>query len=117
MKASDIMAILDAQVLCGREYLEEVDIHSAFGADMMSDMLAYPVDPNTLILTGTINQHVIRTIEMLDIRCVVFVRGKRVPDDILSIARELDLVVLNTDKTLYTSCGLLYEAGLRSCTR
>ncbi len=116
MTAEKIKQILDAQVLTGAEFLDEVDVDSAFGADMMSDVLAF-VKPTTLILTGMINMHVIRTAEMLELRCVVFVRGKHVPDDVLDAARALDLVVLNTDKTLFTSCGLLYEAGLRGCTR
>ncbi len=111
------MKILNAKVLCGDEQLEDVEIATAFGADMMSDMLAYRLDQSTLLLTGTVNPHVIRTAEMLDIRCIVFVRGKIVPEGILEDARELDLVVLNTDKTLFTACGLLYEAGLRSCSR
>jgi len=117
MKATEIKSILGAEVLCGAEHLESVEIDSAFGADMMSDMLAYHLDQSTLVLTGTVNQHVIRTAEMLDIRCVVFVRGKSVPEEIISGARELDIIVLNTDKTLFTACGVLYEAGLRSCSR
>ncbi len=117
MKATEIRRILNAEVLCGAEYLEEVEIGSAFGADMMSDMLAYPLNQSTLVLTGTVNQHVIRTVEMLDIRCVVFVRGKSVPEGIISDARKLNIIILNTDKTLFTACGVLYEAGLRSCLR
>ncbi|HWQ57635.1 MAG TPA: DRTGG domain-containing protein [Clostridia bacterium] len=111
------MRILDARVLCGDEHLEQVEIDSAFGADMMSDMLAYQLDQSTLVLTGTVNQHVIRTVEMLDIRCIVFVRGKTVPEEIVGGAQELGLILLHTDKTLFTACGLLYEAGLRSCSR
>ena len=62
MKATEIRRILDAEVLCGAEYLEEVEISSAFGADMMSDMLAYHLDQSTLVLTGTVNRHVIHTV-------------------------------------------------------
>lgn len=117
MKASQAMEILEAQVLCGGEYLDEFEIESAFGADMMSDILAFHVQPSTLILTGTINHHLMRTLEMLDIRCALFVRGKTVPEEIISAARELNMILLNTDKTLFTSCGLLYLGGLRSCAR
>lgn len=116
MKVSEVQKILDATVLCGEELVNVVEIDSAFGADMMSDVLAF-VMPTTLILTGMINMHVIRTAEMLDLRCIVFVRGKAVPDDVLQAAIALDMILLSTDKTLFTSCGLLYEAGLRGCTR
>ncbi len=111
------MGILDARVLCGGAHLDETEITSAFGADLMSDMLAYELNNSTLVLTGTVNQHLIRTAEMMDIRCIMFVRGKAVPEEVLADARALDLIVLHTDKTLFTACGLLYEAGLRSCSR
>ncbi len=117
MKASQIKQILDAEVLCGEQHLEGFEVESAFGADMMSDMLAFYVKPSTIVLTGTINQHLLRTAEMLDLRCVLFVRGKTVPEEIINTAREMDMIIMNTDKTLFTSSGLLYEAGLRSCTR
>lgn len=117
MKASEVKKILNAQVLCGNEYLDSFEIESAFGADMMSDILAFHVNPSTLILTGMINQHLMRTAEMLDVRCVLFVRGKPVQEEIISAAREMKMILLNTDKTLFTSCGLLYAAGLRSCSR
>ena len=116
MKVSEIQRILDAEVLCGDEFVAITEVDSAFGADMMSDVLAF-VTPTTLILTGMVNMHVIRTAEMLDLRCIVFVRGKKVADEILDAARALDMIVLSTDKTLFTSSGLLYMAGLRGCTR
>ncbi len=116
MKASEVKKILGAKVLCGEAMLDAIEVDTAFGADMMSDVLAF-VKPTTLILTGMVNLHVIRTAEMLDSRCVVFVRGKNITEDILQAARELDLILLTTDKTLFTACGLLYEAGLRGCTR
>ncbi len=116
MKASEVKHILGAKTLCGDALLDTVEVDSAFGADMMSDVLAY-VQPTTLILTGMVNLHVIRTAEMLDSRCVVFVRGKTVTEEVLEAARELDMIILSTDKTLFTASGLLYEAGLRGCTR
>ena len=116
MKLSQVRDVLGAKVLCGEEFLDEVVVESAFGADMMSDVLAY-VRQHALIITGMLNTHVIRTAEMIDIRAVVFVRGKIVTPEIIEAANELDMIILGTDKTMFTACGLLYEAGLRSCTR
>lgn len=116
MKASKVKKILDAEVICGEEYLDQLEIDSAFGADMMSDVLAFVRD-RTLFLTGLLNAHVIRTAEMIDLRVVVFVRGKHPTDEIIDMAKELDMVILRTSKTMFTSCGLLYEAGLRGCER
>ena len=116
MKASEVVRILDAQVVCGEEYLEEIEVDWAFGADMMSDVLAFVCD-KTLFLTGMLNPHAIRTAEIMDIRCIVFVRGKKATEEMIELALEREMVLLATDKTLFTSCGLLYEAGLRGCPR
>ena len=115
MKISRVAEILNAEILCGDEYLD-TELSSAFGADLMSDVLAF-VEENKLILTGMVNLHVIRTAEMLDVHCILFVRDKKVPEEILERARDLDMVILRTEKTMYTACGMLYAEGLPGCTR
>ncbi|MGI6151368.1 MAG: hypothetical protein ACOYIR_05405 [Christensenellales bacterium] len=115
MKLSRIIDLLDANVLSGHAD-EDIEIASAFGSDMMSDVLAFDVE-NTLLLTGLINQHVIRTAELLDVKCVLFVRGKPVPEELVKQAEEAGICLLHTDKTLYVSCGILYNAGLPGCQR
>ena len=67
----------------------------------------------TLLLTGMINPQVIRTAEMVDMSVIIFVRGKVPDDNMLSLAEESDMAVLSTKKLMYTSCGLLYENGVR----
>ncbi|MEG1547336.1 MAG: DRTGG domain-containing protein [Clostridia bacterium] len=114
MKASEVASVLGAKVICGQKFLDEIEVDWAFGADMMSDVLAF-VCERTLFLTGMLNAHAIRTAEIMDIRCIVFVRGKQVTDEIKELAEERDMVILGTEKTMFTSCGQLYEAGLRGC--
>jgi predicted transcriptional regulator len=111
MVITEMMKILDARVLCGENDLGQ-EVHSACGSDLMSDVLAFVKDRSVLI-TGLTNIHVIRTAEMLDIHCIVFARGKVPGDDILEEANELGIVVLTTRHTTYTTCGLLYQAGMR----
>ncbi len=115
MTVREIQALLDATLICGEDKLDE-RIDAAFGSDLMSDALAF-VGDNTLLLTGLINHHVIRTAEMLDVFCVLFVRGKEVPGDLIKLAKELGVAVLSTNETLYTSSGKLYAAGLPGCER
>ena len=110
MKIAEVARILSADMLCCNDS-SGFEVTTAFGADMMSDVLAY-MDEETLLLTGLSNAHVIRTAEMLDLRCVVFVRGKTVSEEILEHAQDHGIVLLSTKKTLYESCGLLYQAGL-----
>ena len=115
MQVSQIIEILSAEVLCGEAHMSK-EIDAAFGSDMMSDVLAFATE-NTLLLTGLINTHVVRTAEMLDVRCIVFVRGKPVPQEIIEQADKLGIVMLATKHTLYVACGILYAQGLPGCVR
>lgn len=110
MTIEDIRSILGARVVCGAEYLDR-EVHTACGSDMMSDVLAFVKD-RSVLLTGLCNPQVIRTAEMMDILCVIFVRGK-VPDEaILELAKEKEIPVLLTGHRMFSACGMLYEKGL-----
>ena len=111
MKISEIATLLDAEILCGADKLDG-EVRSACGSDMMSDVLAFVKD-QAVLLTGLLNPQVIRTAMMMDMQCVVFVRGKKPTPDILQLAESCKLTVLATSERLYTACGKLYEAGLR----
>jgi predicted transcriptional regulator len=110
MKVSEVKKILKARILVGEEH-EDTEVLSAFGSDLMSDVMAF-VNESVLLLTGLINPQVIRTAEMMDIKAIVFVRGKHIDDEILNLAKEKNIIVISTKYTMYISSGLLYEAGL-----
>ena len=107
----DLLTILDAKVLCGEEQLDE-EVRTACGSDLMSDVLAFVKDKSILI-TGLTNVHVMRTAEMLDMRCIIFVRGKTPAEEVLTLAREKGIAVISTQRGMFTASGLLYGAGLR----
>ena len=111
MKISEISELLEAKVLCCEELLDH-EVHSACGSDMMSDVLAY-VKNQAVLLTGLVNPQVVRTAEMMDMHCIVFVRGKRPTLDMIEMAEDRDMVMLCTELEMFTSCGRLYEKGLR----
>ena len=110
MKISKMQELLDARVLCCEENLGK-HVYSAFGCDLMSDVLAYVTD-QAVLLTGLVNPQVIRTALMMDMVCIVFVRSKTPNEEMIELARENGIVMMSTDKTLYTTCGLLYSNGL-----
>ena len=111
MNIRDVMRVLDAQLVCGEENLD-TEVHEACGSDMMSDVLAYVKD-QAVLLTGLVNIQVVRTADMMDMVCIVFVRGKRPDEMILRLANAREIAVMTTDMTMFTACGLLYEQGLR----
>ena len=103
--------ILDADVLSGEDLLD-IEVFSACGSDLMSDVLAYVKD-QVLLLTGLMNPQGIRTAEMMDIHAIVLVRGKKPNEEIIRLADEKGMVLMTTKLPLYIACGLLYNAGLR----
>lgn len=111
MKLREIVEILHAEVLIGEAQIDTTEVHSACGSDMMSDVLAYVKDQG-LLLTGLCNPQVVRTAEMMDISCIVFVRGKRPDETAIELARAKDIVLMSTSERMYRACGLLYAAGL-----
>ena len=80
MKVSEVAEILKATILVEGNMEEEVI--TACGSDMMSDVLAYVKD-QSLLLTGLVNPQIVRTAEMMDLHCIVLVRGKTPDDTIL----------------------------------
>ena len=110
MKIGQVKDLLDAELFYGDDLLER-EIKSACGADLMSDVLAFLKD-KAVLLTGLTNPHVLRTAEMLDVRCIVFVRGKRPTEEMIEMAEEREIVLLGTEGTLYEACGKLYVQGL-----
>ena len=110
MRIKEVRDILEAEVLCGEEFLDQ-DVSSACGADLMSDVLAFVKDQGVL-LTGLLNLQVVRTAEMMDMKCIIFVRGKVPGEDILELARERDIVVMSSAIRMFIACGLLYSRGL-----
>ena len=110
MKIGTIVDMLNARVLCGEDKLDSV-VNSACGCDMMSDVLAFVKD-QAVLLTGLCNPQVVRTAVMMDMRCIVFVRGKIPPADVISLAEDSGIVVLATSERMYPACGKLYVNGL-----
>lgn len=114
MKLAQIRIILDAEVLCGVEWLDR-DVRSACGSDLMSDVLAFTKE-QALLLTGLTNIQVIRTAELSDLVAIMFVRGKRPGADVIEMARKMQIPLLTTNKPMYEACGVLYGDGLAGCS-
>jgi serine kinase of HPr protein (carbohydrate metabolism regulator) len=49
---------------------------------------------------------------MSDITCIVFARNKRVTEDMIAVAKENNMVLMQTPCSVYRTSGELYKAGL-----
>lgn len=111
MTVGDIVKILNCELICGEDCLER-EVKTACGSDMMSDVLAYVKDQSVL-LTGLINPQVVRTADMMDMICIVFVRGKEPDENVIALAADRGIAMMRTEYGMFKACGLLYSAGLR----
>ena len=110
MKLSRIQELLLGDIKTKSD-IGDIEIKSACGSDLMSDVLAY-VKEQGMLLTGLVNPQVIRTAEMMDIRVIVFVRGKIPSEEMIALADQKGIVLMTTQKPMYVACGILYLNGL-----
>ena len=115
MTIREVMKIVDGKVLIGEDRLD-TPVDTACGSDLMSDVLAF-VKEKTVLITGLINPHVLRTSEMLDITCIVFSRGKLPSEEMMEMAEEIGITLISSPLTTYTACGELYIHGLPGTKR
>lgn len=111
MKISEVVSLVQAQVLCGEDKLE-LAIHQGFASDLMSDVLTLSTN-DVMLITGLANLQSVRTAEMSDIPVVLFVRDKQITSEIVELGRDLGVVLLRTSFSMYKTSGLLYNAGLQ----
>ena len=112
MTVAEAISILEGQFFSGEDQAD-LEIASACGSDLMSDVMAFVKD-RVILLTGLVNPQVIRTATLLDIHVVVFVRGKSPSRDMIDMAKEADIILAGTKLSMFLSCGKLYEAGLKT---
>lgn len=110
MKLKEIAKLLNAKVVCGEQYLDR-EINFVFASDLMSDVLTVNI-ADLILLTGLTNIQTIRTSEMSDLANIVLVRNKKASADMISLAKENGIVMMECSYSMFKSCGLLYNAGL-----
>jgi len=113
MKLSEIIKILNADILVGHD-LREMEVNTAFAADSISDVLTW-AKPGCMLLTGLTHPQIIRTADILDIAAIIIVRGKKPSLETIRLAQEVNIPVLSTRYILFETAGRLYEKGIRAC--
>ncbi|MCK9320440.1 MAG: DRTGG domain-containing protein [Bacteroidales bacterium] len=110
MKITDIVKVLDAQVVVGREDMD-YSINHGFASDLMSDVLTLE-EEHLILITGLCNNQTIRTAEMANISVILFVRNKQVSQDMIELALENDIIIISCKYSMFKTVGVLYENGL-----
>lgn len=111
MKISEIIDLTEARLVAGN-HGKQINIERAFSSDLMSDVLT--LDNHQIILiTGLANVQLIRTVEMADVPVVLLCRNKNATPEMISLAEENRIVLLETPFSMFRVSGVLYENGLK----
>lgn len=110
MRLTEIIRLTRAHLVTGSE-IEVRDIQKAFSSDLMSDVLTLDTE-HILLITGLANVQLIRTAEMADIEVVLLARNKKASPEMIELAKETGLIILETPYSIFRASGILYENGL-----
>ncbi len=111
MKIKEIVNSIDGKVVTGACFLEQ-EISKGFASDLMSDVLT--IDSEEIVLiTGLANLQAIRTAEMSDIACIIFARNKKVTPEMIELAKENNMVIIECPSSVFKTAGVLYQAGIQ----
>lgn len=114
IKIKEIIQLLDAKVVTSNDILDpNLIIKSGFASDLMSDVLTLHTE-HMLLLTGLNNIQTIRTAEMSDVTAIVLVRNKKILPQMIELANENGITLLECNYSLYKATGILYKAGLQA---
>ncbi|HLO90866.1 MAG: hypothetical protein ACM3ME_04350 [Chloroflexota bacterium] len=111
MKIREVVDLLNAKVVSGQNHLD-TEVEFTFASDLMSDVLTVEKD-NILLLTGLANLQTIRTAEMSEINNIIFVRKKKATPEMLQLAEENEMILVECDYSMFKASGLLYKAGMK----
>lgn len=112
MNAEVIARNLDAEIVCGKQ-ASDTTVDMAFASDLMSDVLTLKAD-NVLLITGLSNLQTIRTAEMSDIKVIVLARNKKASAEMIEMADELGIILIECCYSIYKCCGILFTKGIKS---
>jgi hypothetical protein len=104
---SNVTGSHDSNVICAPRNYE-----NAFASDLMSDVLTLKND-NLVLITGLVTLQTIRTAEMADINCIIFVRNKKASPEMVRLAMENGIDLIECKFSMFRTSGLLYQSGLK----
>jgi predicted transcriptional regulator len=111
MILKEAVEILEAEVVCGEQYLD-YEFECAGASDLMSDVLTFG-KPGIVLITGLASIQSVCTAEIIEAKAVIYVRGRKPGEEGVELAQKIGLPILSTAFLMYKACGLLYSRGIR----
>lgn len=111
MKINNLLELTEGQIVAGKT-AEHVEIERAFSSDLMSDVLTLD-DHHIVLITGLANVQLIRTVEMADVPVVLLCRNKKATTEMVDLANEIGIILIETPFSIFRASGVLYKSGLK----
>lgn len=111
MRLTDIIQLTHAKLVSGIDPGSH-ELQKAFSSDLMSDVLTLE-EEHMLLITGLANPQLIRTAEMADIEVVLLARNKKATPEMIELAEEVGLVLIESPFSIFKVSGILYANGLQ----
>jgi len=112
MTIEDIARLVQGTIVCGAAEKEK-NVERVLASDLMSDVLTLKDTEELMLMTGLCNPQSVRTCEMSDISVMMVVRNKVVSEEMMEIAQDNDMVIIQTGYSMFKASGILYAAGLK----
>ncbi len=112
MNLNRIADMLDAELICGPDGWEQINIEAVFASDLMSDVLMSDRD-EMLLITSLSTEQSIRSAGIVGSEAIVIANNKTVTKGMVELAQEQDIALLCTRFPKYESCirlGTLMES-------
>jgi serine kinase of HPr protein (carbohydrate metabolism regulator) len=110
MNIQTILNLIEGNTVTDAESL--VEIEYALTSDLMSDVLTLEVE-NSVLITGLNNMQTIRTAEMSDISCIIIARNRKVSNEMISLANQNKIVIIESPYGVFRVSGILYANGIK----
>lgn len=111
MNISELIDLTEARIIVG-DPKDSIQIERAFSSDFMSDVLS--LDEHQIVLiTGLANLQLIRTVEMADVPLVLLCRDKKSTPEMIELAKEIGIILLETPFSIFKCSGVLYQHGIK----
>lgn len=112
MQIKEIANLLEAEIITGDDASLSTEVKYAFATDLLSELLK--IDKNkTLLITGLSTVQTIRASTVMDVGVVLLVRGKKAQPEMIELARQNQIVMMEYKGSMFKASGILYQAGIR----
>ncbi len=110
MTLKEIAKILGANIVTNLE-LQNVRITHAFATDLLSELLK--IDKSkTLLITGLATLQTVRASAVVDVSAILLVRNKKATDEMIELALQNRIIILEYSGSMFKASGILYRAGI-----